>query len=105
MTGKSAGKVKTGYSNQDYSAKDLSKTFSKDSGLNLPKNTAKQFTQGFILPPLFVLNTLYFVQVSITTFAHRFPIRKMSEIPSKYDPASTEDKWYAYWMEHKLFKS
>lgn len=29
----------------------------------------------------------------------------MSEIPSKYDPASTEDKWYAYWMEHKLFKS
>ncbi len=29
----------------------------------------------------------------------------MSEIPSKYDPASTEDKWYAYWMEHKIFKS
>lgn len=29
----------------------------------------------------------------------------MSEIPSKYDPATTEDKWYAYWMEHKLFKS
>ncbi len=27
------------------------------------------------------------------------------EIPSKYDPATTEDKWYAYWMEHKLFKS
>ena len=27
------------------------------------------------------------------------------EIPSKYDPAATEDKWYAYWMEHKLFKS
>jgi valyl-tRNA synthetase len=29
----------------------------------------------------------------------------MAEIPSKYDPASTEDKWYAYWMEHKLFRS
>ncbi|MFM7726354.1 MAG: valine--tRNA ligase [Flavobacteriales bacterium] len=28
-----------------------------------------------------------------------------TEIPSKYDPASTEDKWYSYWMEHKLFKS
>ena len=26
-------------------------------------------------------------------------------IPSKYDPASVEDKWYAYWMEHKFFKS
>ncbi len=29
----------------------------------------------------------------------------MSEIPAKYDPIATEDKWYAYWMEHKLFKS
>ena len=29
----------------------------------------------------------------------------MIEIPSKYDPTTTEDKWYAYWMEHKLFKS
>jgi valyl-tRNA synthetase len=29
----------------------------------------------------------------------------MAEIPSKYDPSSTEDKWYAYWMEHKLFRS
>ncbi|MFY7970684.1 MAG: valine--tRNA ligase [Flavobacteriales bacterium] len=27
------------------------------------------------------------------------------EIPSKYDPTTTEDKWYAYWMEHKLFRS
>ncbi len=26
-------------------------------------------------------------------------------IPSKYDPASVEDKWYAYWMEHGFFKS
>jgi valyl-tRNA synthetase len=28
-----------------------------------------------------------------------------AEIPSKYDPIQTEDKWYGYWMEHKLFKS
>jgi valyl-tRNA synthetase len=27
------------------------------------------------------------------------------EIPSKYDPSTTEDKWYSYWMEHKLFRS
>jgi len=27
------------------------------------------------------------------------------EIPSKYDPSATEDKWYSYWMEHKLFRS
>jgi valyl-tRNA synthetase len=27
------------------------------------------------------------------------------EIPSKYNPGNTEDKWYAYWMEHKLFRS
>ncbi len=26
-------------------------------------------------------------------------------IASKYDPASTEAKWYAYWMEHKVFSS
>ena len=26
-------------------------------------------------------------------------------IPSKYDPASVEDKWYAYWMENQFFKS
>lgn len=27
------------------------------------------------------------------------------EIPSKYNPSTTEDKWYAYWMEHQLFRS
>jgi len=26
-------------------------------------------------------------------------------IASKYDPVATEAKWYAYWMEHKLFSS
>ena len=26
-------------------------------------------------------------------------------IASKYEPASAEAKWYAYWMEHKLFSS
>ena len=27
------------------------------------------------------------------------------EIPAKYDPRSTEDKWYSYWMENGYFKS
>jgi len=27
------------------------------------------------------------------------------EIPSKYNPATTEDKWYSYWMEKKYFHS
>ena len=27
------------------------------------------------------------------------------EIPSKYNPANTEDKWYSYWMEKKYFHS
>ncbi|MFN8775707.1 MAG: valine--tRNA ligase [Flavobacteriales bacterium] len=27
------------------------------------------------------------------------------DIPSKYDPSATENKWYAYWMEHELFRS
>ncbi len=27
------------------------------------------------------------------------------EIPSKYNPATTEDKWYAYWLEKKYFHS
>lgn len=29
----------------------------------------------------------------------------MQEIPTKYDPTTTEDKWYSYWMENELFKS
>jgi len=27
------------------------------------------------------------------------------EIPSKYDPATTENKWYSYWMEKNYFHS
>jgi len=27
------------------------------------------------------------------------------EIPSKYQAAQSEEKWYAYWMKHKMFKS
>ena len=27
------------------------------------------------------------------------------ELPSKYNPSEVEDKWYAYWMEHKFFHS
>ena len=31
--------------------------------------------------------------------------KKNMELPAKYDPALTEDKWYAYWLEHKFFHS
>ena len=27
------------------------------------------------------------------------------EIPSQYNPTETEEKWYTYWLKHKLFKS
>ena len=27
------------------------------------------------------------------------------EISAKYNPSATEDKWYSYWLEHKLFHS
>ncbi len=27
------------------------------------------------------------------------------DIPSKYEPGKSEDKWYSYWMEHRFFKS
>ncbi len=27
------------------------------------------------------------------------------ELPSKYDPSQTEDKWYSYWMKNEFFKS
>ncbi len=27
------------------------------------------------------------------------------DIPTKYDPSQTEDKWYSYWMEQKYFRS
>jgi len=30
---------------------------------------------------------------------------QMEELASKYSPKTVEDKWYAYWMEHDLFKS
>ena len=29
----------------------------------------------------------------------------MTEIPTKYDPSKTEDKWYKYWMENGFFES
>lgn len=29
----------------------------------------------------------------------------MVEIPAKYNPQDVEDKWYAYWLKHKFFKS
>ncbi|MBD5370622.1 MAG: valine--tRNA ligase [Bacteroides sp.] len=29
----------------------------------------------------------------------------MNELASKYDPSEVESKWYAYWMEHGLFRS
>ncbi|MDE6230379.1 MAG: valine--tRNA ligase [Muribaculaceae bacterium] len=29
----------------------------------------------------------------------------MNELASKYDPSAVEEKWYAYWMEHRLFHS
>ena len=29
----------------------------------------------------------------------------INEIPSKYDPSTSEDKWYKYWMDNQLFKS
>ena len=27
------------------------------------------------------------------------------DIPAKYDPSKTEDKWYSYWMEQGFFRS
>ena len=27
------------------------------------------------------------------------------ELDIKYNPASVEDKWYSYWLEHKFFHS
>ena len=27
------------------------------------------------------------------------------ELPIKYDPSLTEDKWYSYWLKHKFFHS
>ena len=27
------------------------------------------------------------------------------ELATKYDPSEVEDKWYRYWMEHRLFHS
>lgn len=29
----------------------------------------------------------------------------MNQLATKYSPAEVEEKWYAYWMEHKLFSS
>ena len=29
----------------------------------------------------------------------------MNELPQKYNPSEVEDKWYAYWLENKLFES
>ncbi|MDE6043647.1 MAG: class I tRNA ligase family protein, partial [Muribaculaceae bacterium] len=29
----------------------------------------------------------------------------MTELAPKYNPSEVEDKWYAYWLDHDLFKS
>ena len=29
----------------------------------------------------------------------------MQQLPPKYDPSQVEDKWYKYWLEHRLFHS
>jgi valyl-tRNA synthetase len=29
----------------------------------------------------------------------------MMDIPSKYDPGKTEDKWYRFWLDNRLFRS
>ncbi len=29
----------------------------------------------------------------------------MTELAPKYNPSEVEDKWYAYWLDHELFKS
>jgi valyl-tRNA synthetase len=29
----------------------------------------------------------------------------IKEIPTQYNPANTEEKWYAYWLKHQIFKS
>ena len=29
----------------------------------------------------------------------------MTDIPSKYDPSKTEERWYKYWMDQGLFRS
>lgn len=29
----------------------------------------------------------------------------MNELATKYNPSEVEDKWYSYWMEHRLFHS
>ena len=29
----------------------------------------------------------------------------MNELATKYNPSEVEDKWYGYWMEHRLFHS
>lgn len=32
-------------------------------------------------------------------------MKKPNEIPKVYDPKNVEDKWYAYWMKHDLFRA
>ena len=39
--------------------------------------------------------------IEITNHSAEF----MEELASKYDPKAVEDKWYAYWLQHRLFHS
>ena len=38
-------------------------------------------------------------------FLARYFKMSQMEIPSKYNPAEVEDKWYKYWMDNKYFHS
>jgi len=46
-----------------------------------------------------------FLSNQITIFAAQLSKANQMEIPSKYDPALTETKWYDHWMEKNYFHS
>ena len=47
---------------------------------------------------------LLIVLLHLKFLARYFKMSQM-EIPSKYNPAEVEDKWYKYWMDNKYFHS
>jgi valyl-tRNA synthetase len=79
----------------------------------LQKSTVSFFIsilQFFLINPTWFSSFPTSISKAFSSFSCTFaPSLKspehMSTIASKYDPAAAEAKWYAYWMEHKLFSS
>jgi valyl-tRNA synthetase len=61
--------------------------------------------QNYEIFPTFQVDQHLKGWVKLLFLALGFLMTRTMDIPSKYNPATTEDKWYSHWMENGYFHS